>query len=90
MTNMNIDMNSEIIIASEMQLNVITILSDVHKCWKSVNDVIYYDSKIYILQNFTLHNAVISQIHDDIFTDHFRKLRTAELMWQFYNWPGTV
>ena len=32
MTNMNIDMNSEIIIASEMQLNVITILSDVHKC----------------------------------------------------------
>ena len=68
------------IMTSEMQLNVITILSDVQKRWKSVDDIIYYDSKVYILQNFTLHNAVISQYHDDVFTDHFRKLRTAELM----------
>ena len=66
---------------SEMQLNVITILSDVQKRWKSIDDVIYYDSKVYILQNSALCNAVISQFHDDVFTDHFRKLRTAELMW---------
>ena len=69
---------------------MITILSDVQKRRKSINDVIYYDSKVYILQNSVLHNVMISQFHDDIFTDHFRKLRTAELMWQFYNWSDTV
>ena len=90
MTNMNIDMNSEMVMASEMQLNVITILSDVQKRWKSVDDVIYYDSKVYILQNPALHNVVISQYHDDVFTGHFEKSRTAELMQRSYDWPGTV
>ena len=83
-------MNSEMIITSEMQLNVVTILSDVQKHWKSIDDIIYYDSKVYILQNSALCNTVISQFHDDIFTDHFRKLRTTELMWQFYDWSDTV
>ena len=90
MTNMNIDMNSEMIITSEMQLNVMNILSDVQKHWKSVNDIIYYNSKVYILQNSTLHNAVISQFHDDVFTDYFRKLKTAELMQWFYDWSDAV
>ena len=78
------------VMASEMQLNVVTILSDVQKRWKSLDDVIYYDSKVYILQNSTLCNAVISQYHDDVFTGHFRKLRTAELMRRSYDWPGAV
>ena len=67
-----------------------TILSDVQKRWKSVNDIIYYDSKVYILQNLTLCNVVISQYHDDVFTDHFRKSKTAELMQWSYDWPGAV
>ena len=87
---MNIDMNSEMVMASEMQPNVATILSDVQKRWKSVDDVIYYDSKVYVPQNPTLHNAVISQYHDDVFAGHFRKSRTAELMQRSYDWPGAI
>ena len=60
MTNKDIDINSEMIMISEMQLKVITIQSDVLKCWKDIDNVVYYNSKIYVLQNSTLHNAVIS------------------------------
>ena len=104
MTNMNIDMSSEMIMTSEMQLRVITIQlrvitmqlrvatlqSEVLKCWKNIDDVVYYNSKVYISQISALHNAVISQFHDDVFTDHFRKSRTAELMCQFYDWSDAV
>ena len=84
------NMNSEMIIKSKMQLRVITIQSEVLKCWKNIDDVIYYNSKIYILQISALCNAVISQFHDDVFTDHFRKSKTAELMHQFYDWSDAV
>ena len=84
------NMNSEMIITSEMQLRMITMQSEVLKCWKDINDVVHYNSKIYILQNSALCNAVISQFHNNIFTDHFRKLKTAELMCQFYDWSDTV
>ena len=80
MTNMNIDMNPEMVIASEMQSNIAFILSDVQKCWQEIDDVVHYNSKVYILQNPTLCNVVISQYHDDVFAGHFRKSRTAELM----------
>ena len=90
MTNMNIDINSEMIMTSEMQLRVITMQSEVLKCWKDIDDVVYYNSKIYVLQISALCNAVISQFHDDVFTDHFRKSKTAELMCQFYDWSDTV
>ena len=83
MTNMNIDMSSEMIMISEMQLRVITIQSEVLKCWKDIDDVVHYNSKVYILQISALCNAVISQFYDDVFTDHFRKLKTAELMQWF-------
>ena len=63
-----------------MQPNVATILSYVLQRWKSVDDVVYYDGKVYIPQNPALRNAVISRYHDDVFTGHFRKSRTAELM----------
>ena len=33
MINMNIDMNPEMVIASEMQSNMASILSNVQKCW---------------------------------------------------------
>ena len=85
MTNMNIDMSSEMIMTSEMQLRVITIQlrvitmqlrvatlqSEVLKCWKNIDDVVYYNSKIYVLQISALCNAVISQFHDDVFTDYY-------------------
>ena len=87
---MNIDMNPEMVMASEMQPNMASILSDVQKCWQEIDDVIHYNSKVYVLQNPTLHNAVISQYHDDVFTGHFRKSRTAELMQRSYDWPGAV
>ena len=87
---MNINMNSEVIMTSETQLNVTSILSNVQKCWTNINDVVYYNSKIYVLQISALCNAVISQFHDDVFTDHFRKSKTAELMCQFYDWSDTV
>ena len=104
MTNMNIDMSSEMIMTSEMQLRVITIQlrvitmqlrvatlqSEVLKCWKNIDDVVYYNSKIYVLQISALCNAVISQFYDDVFTDHFRKSKTAELMQWFYDWSDTV
>ena len=104
MTNMNIDMSSEMIMTSEMQLRVITIQlrvitmqlrvatlqSEVLKCWKNIDDVVYYNSKIYVLQISALCNAVISQFYDDVFTDHFRKSKTAELMYQFYDWSDAV
>ena len=113
MTNMNINMNSEMIMTLEMQLRVITIQSEINinsemiitlkmqlrvttmqlkvlKCWKDIDDVVYYNSKIYILQISALCNAVISQFHDDVFTDHFKKSKTAELMQWFYDWSDTV
>ena len=113
MTNMNIDMSSEMIMTSEMQLRVITIQSEMNinseiimtseiqlrvitmqlkvlKHWKNIDDIVYYNSKIYVLQISALCNAVISQFYDDVFTDHFRKSKTAELMWQFYDWSDAV
>ena len=82
-----INMNSKTVITSEMQLRVITIQlrvttiqSEVLKYWKNIDDIVYYDSKVYILQISALYNAVISQFYDDIFADHFRKSKTAELM----------
>ena len=87
---MNIDMNPEMVMASEMQSNMASILSDVQKCWQEIDDVIHYNSKVYVLQNPTLCNVVISWYHDDVFTGHFEKSRTAELMQQSYDWPGTV
>ena len=90
MTNMNIDMNSKMVMASEMQPNMASILSDVQKCWQEIDNVVHYDSKVYVPQNPTLHNAVISQYHNDVFTEHFEKSRTAELMQQSYDWPDTI
>ena len=98
------NMNSETVMTSEMQLRVITmqlrvttmqlrvatLQSEVLKCWKNIDDVVYYNSKIYVLQISALCNAVISQFHDNVFTDHFKKLKTAELMHWFYNWSDTV
>ena len=49
MTNMNIDINPEMIMASEMQPNMASILSDVQKCWQEIDDVVHYNSKVYIL-----------------------------------------
>ena len=60
MTNKDIDINSEMIMILKMQLNVISILSDVQKHWKDIDDVVYYDSKIYVLQISALCNTVIS------------------------------
>ena len=68
------------IMTSEMQSKVITILSDIQKCWTNINDVVYYNSKIYVLQISVFHNAVISQFYDDVFTNYFKKSKTAELM----------
>ena len=68
------------IMTLEMQLRVITMQSKVQKHWKNIDDVIYYNSKIYILQISALCNAVISQFYDNVFTDYFRKSKTAELM----------
>ena len=87
---MNIDMNPEMVMASEMQSNMASILLNVQKCWQEIDDVVHYDSKVYVPQNPTLRNAVISQYHDDVFAGHFRKSRTAELMQQSYDWPDTV
>ena len=90
MTNMDIDMNPEMVMASEMQPNMASILSDVRKRWQEIDDVVHYDGKVYVPQNPTLRNAVISRYHDDVFAGHFRKSRTAELMRRSYDWPGAV
>ena len=68
------------IMTSEMQLRVINMQSKVLKHWKDIDDVVYYNSKVYVLQISALCNAVISQFHDDVFTDHFKKSKTTELM----------
>ena len=86
----DMNMNLKMIITSEMQLRVITMQSKVLKYWKNIDDVVHYNSKIYILQNSALCNAVISQFYDDVFADHFRKSKTAELMHQFYDWSDAV
>ena len=57
---------------------------------KAIDDVVHYNGKVYVSQNPTLCNAVISQYHNDVFAGHFRKLRTAELMQRSYDWPGAV
>ena len=46
MTNKDIDINSEMIMTSEMQLKVITIHSEVLKHWKDIDDVVHYNSKV--------------------------------------------
>ena len=80
MTKIDIDINSKRIIALEMQLNIASILSNIQKHWQEIDNVIHYNNKIYILQNSTLCNTVISQYYNNVFTGHSRKLKTAELM----------
>ena len=46
---MDIDMNSEMVMASEMQSNMASILLDVQKCWQEIDDVVHYNSKVYVL-----------------------------------------
>ena len=73
-----------------MQLRVTIMQSEVLKYWKDIDNIVYYDSKTYVLQISALCNAVISQFYDDVFTDYFKKSKTAELMQWFYDWSDTV
>ena len=58
--------------------------------WQEIDNVVYYNGKIYIPQNTALCNAVISQYHNDIFAGHFGKSRTAKLIRQTPDWPGAI
>ena len=73
-----------------MATNMAAIMASIWSQWQDINGVVYYNSKIYILQNTALHNAVINQYYNDVFAGHFGKSRTAELMWQTHDWSGAV
>ena len=65
---------------ANMATNMAATMASIWSQWQEINDVVYYNGKIYVLQNTALRNAVISRYHDDIFAGHFGKSRTAELM----------
>ena len=75
---------------ANMATNMAATMASIWSQWQEINDVVYYNGKIYVPQNTALRNAVISQYHDNIFASHFGKLRTAELMRQIHDWPGAV
>ncbi|KAA6410495.1 MAG: gag-pol poly [Lasallia pustulata] len=75
---------------ANMATNMAATMASIWSQWQEIDDVIYYDSKIYVPQNTALRNVVISRYHDDIFASHFGKSRTAELMRQTHDWPGAV
>ena len=75
---------------ANMATNMAATMASIWSQWQEINDVVYYNGKIYVPQNTALRNAVISQYHDNIFAGHFGKSRTAELMRQTHDWPGAV
>ena len=75
---------------ANMATNMTATMASIWSQWQEIDDVVYYNGKIYIPQNTALRNAVISQYYNDIFTGHFGKSRTAELMRQTHDWPGAV
>ncbi|SLM39997.1 hypothetical protein LPUS_10664 [Lasallia pustulata] len=65
---------------ANMATNMAATMASIWSRWQEIDDVVYYNGKIYVLQNTALRNAVISRYHDDIFAGHFGKSRTAKLM----------
>ncbi|KAA6409288.1 MAG: hypothetical protein FRX48_06841 [Lasallia pustulata] len=75
---------------ANMVTNMAATMASIWSRWQEIDNIIYYDGKIYILQNTALRNAVISRYHNNIFAGHFGKSRTAKLMQQTHDWPGAV
>ncbi|SLM35629.1 gag polymerase env protein [Lasallia pustulata] len=75
---------------ANMAMNMAATTASIWSRWQEIDDVVHYDSKVYVPQNTALCNAVISRYHDDIFAGHFGKSRPAELMRRTHDWPGAV
>ena len=65
---------------ANMATNMAAIMASIWSRWQEIDNVVYYNGKIYVPQNTAFRNAVISRYHDEIFTGHFGKSRTAKLM----------
>ena len=75
---------------ANMMTNMAATRASIWSQWQEIDDVVHYNSKIYVPQNTAIRNTVISQYHDNIFAGHFGKLRTAKLIRQTHDWPGAV
>ena len=71
---------------ANMVTNMSATMASIWSRWQEIDNVVHYEGKIYVPQNTALRNAVISRYHDNIFTGHFGKSRTAELMQQTHDW----
>ncbi|SLM36910.1 gag polymerase env [Lasallia pustulata] len=65
---------------ANMAMNMAATMASIWSRWQEIDDVVYYNGKIYVPQNTALRNTVISRYHDDLFAGHFGKSRTAKLI----------
>jgi len=61
---------------------------DLNKQRKFISGALTYERRIYVLGDALLHDNVISLFHDHRGSNHFRALRTAELVSRDIYWPG--
>ncbi|SLM38090.1 gag polymerase env [Lasallia pustulata] len=67
------EMANAVLGMANMATNMAATIASIWSQWQEIDNVVYYNGKIYILQNTALRNAVISQYHDDLFAGHFGK-----------------
>ena len=80
----NMATNAGLEIATALS-HIPTKMADIWKQWQEIDNVVHYNGKIYVPQNTALRTAMISRFHDDVFTGHFGKSRTAELIRRLSN-----
>ncbi|KAA6406670.1 MAG: Transposon Tf2-1 poly [Lasallia pustulata] len=85
-----LEMANAVLGTANMATNMAATMASIWSRWQEIDDVVYYNGKIYVPQNTALRNTVISRYHDDLFAGHFGKSRTAELMRRTHDWPGAV
>ena len=66
--------------------NVNVYSSQSHKPWSEFEEVLHYDSKPYIGENFRTN--LLERNHDDPLVGHFGVEKTRELLTCKYYWPN--
>lgn len=55
--------------------------------WEEVDELVYYQGKLYIPNNIEICCEILKQCHDSVITEHLGRNLTLELVEQHYWWP---
>src|SRR5271156_1804 len=56
--------------------------------WMIKDDLLFYKNRCYVPDNLDLRRQITTRYHDTLPAGHPGILRTQELIWQHYWWPG--